>query len=321
MNSTNKKEQPNKKKCQGHCQRTRNVSFFYKVDSPLFPDGTINICRDCVRDSINVDDINEVIGFLRQIDKPFKKKEWDKALSSRDKRHPIGSYLQKLGLKQYDGMTFQDSDGFNGAGKIDLSSAKEPDSIENANGELIIYSDDLVNKWGTGYQKYEYLKMEKFYQDMRMTHDIHTPVHIQKLTELAHLTVMQERLRREGKINEYSKLAGTIDTIEKSAGFRPVDRQGVDDATGMRTLSQIWEEVEKRGWRKPPPIVYNEDIIDGMIISIANYYHRIVGKEILKDVPDDIKEELQEFFEDDLTPVDIDDEEYENIDFSSDDED
>jgi hypothetical protein len=307
-----------KKKVCNDCMLEKAESFFFKVDSPLFPDGRINTCRDCLRKKINVDDVEQVIGFLRQIDKPFYQDEWEKALAGRDKKHPIGAYMQKLALQQYKGKTFNNSDGVNGVGKVDLSSINSPEFIETDTGKIIEYSDDLVNKWGIGYSKLEYLQMEKFFQDMKATHEIHTPTHIDMLTQLAYLSVDRNRLRQERDWNNYNKISKTYEDMMKSAGFRPVDRQGIDDATGIRTFSQISEEVEKKGFRKPPPPVFNEDIVDAMIVALANYYHRLVGKEILREIPEEIKKQLDEFYEDDLTPVELNDEEYEDLDFSLD---
>lgn len=306
-----------KKQCQGKCGRLRAINYFYKVDSPLFPDGTINICRDCVRDEIDVDNIEQVIGFLRQIDKPFYIEEWEKSLAERDKKHPIGSYLGKINsLQQYKGKTFANSDGIDGVGNVDLSSVNELDEVKTNTGKVIKYSDELVDKWGTGYTKKEYLQLEKFYQDMMNTHEIYTAPHLDMLKQLAYLSVDRDRLRRNKEWNDYTKVSKTYDEMMKSAGFRPIDKKGIDDATGIRTFSQIWEEVEKRGFRKPPPLKFDEDVIDGIIIALANYYHRLIGKEILTEVPEDIKRDMEEFYKDDLTPVDIDDEEYEDLDFS-----
>ena len=309
---------PTKKKICNTCNVEKAESFFFKVDSPLFPDGRLNTCRDCIRNNIDVDNVEQVIGFLRQIDKPFYQDEWNNALAGRDKKHPIGAYMQKLALQQYRGKTFNDSDGVDGVGKVDLSSINPPDTIETANGRIIKYSDDLVTKWGVGYSKLEYLQMEKFFQDMKATHEIYTPTHIDMLTQLAYLSIDRNRLRQERDWGNYKKVSDTYEAMMKSAGFRPIDRQGIDDATGMRSFSQIFEEVEKRGFRKPPPPKFDEDIVDAMIVALANYYHRLVGKQILAEIPDDIKEELDAFFEDDLTPVEINDEEYEDLDFSID---
>lgn len=314
-----KREEKPKKKCQGKCGKEKSYTYFFKVDSPMYPDGMINICRDCVREQIDVNDIEQVISFLRQIDKPFIQSYWDEALNNAQGRHPLGEYIRKVNsLQQVKNKDFNSSDGINGVGKIDLSSAKAPDYVENVKGEKIVYSEELVDKWGIGYKKDEYLRMEKFYQDMRLTHEIQTPVHVNKLMELAYLTIEQRRLRQERDIANYTKLAKTIEDMEKNAGFRPVDRQGIDGATGIKSFAQIWEEIEKKGWRKPPKLIFDEDIIDAMIVSLCNYYNRLVGKQILSEIPDEIKQELDEFYEDDLTPVDINDDDYEDLDFSLD---
>lgn len=315
MNVRKKPNPPAKREC-NTCGKSKAETFFFRVDSPLFPDGRIDTCRDCVRATIDVENIEEVIGFFRQIDKPFLKDEWDKAFENRDKRHPIGNYLSKINaLGQYKGKTFENSDGISGIGSVDLSSVMESsDTIETNQGKTIKYSDDLVDKWGTGYNRKEYLQLEKFYQDMRATHEIHTATHIDLLMQLAYLSVDRDKLRRAGDWNDYGKISKTYEEMMKSAGFRPVDRKGMDDVTGIRSFSQAWEEVEKRGWRKPPVKNFEEDIVDGIIISLANYYHRLIGREILTELPEEMKEEMDKFYEDDLTPDDIE-EEYE-LDFS-----
>lgn len=307
-----------KKECTS-CNKNKSESFFYKVDSPLFPDGRLNTCRDCLREQVDVTNLEEVIGFLRQIDKPFVENYWNEAVQSG--KHPLGEYVRKINsLAQVVKKDFNNSDGIEGVGKVDLTSAKMPDEIENVRGEVIVYTDDLVTKWGTGYKKHEYLKIEKFYQDMRLTHEIQTPVHVQKLMELAHLTIEQQRLRQERDMTNYVKLAKAIDDMEKSAGFRPVDRQGLDDATGMKSFSQIFEEVEKRGFRKPPAVKFDDDVVDMILISLFNYYNRLVGKHILAEVPDEVKQEIDDFYELDTTPVELNDEEYDDLDFSLEDE-
>jgi len=318
-NSRRRNNDKPKKKCSS-CGKEKASTFFYKVDSPLFPDGMINICRDCVREQVDVDDIEAVIGFLRQIDKPFVEKIWNEAVQSG--RHALGEYIRKINsLQQLKGKTFDDSDGIQGIGKsTDLQTAKLSDTIETQQGKLIEYSDDLVDKWGIGYKKHEYLQMEKFYTDMKETHEINTSIHIDQLKQLSYLSVERDRLRQAGDWNNYNKLSKTMEDMTKSAGFRPVDRQGLDDATGIRSFSQIFEEVEKRGFRKPPVITFEEDVVDAMIIALANYYNRLVGKQVLSELPEEIEQELDEFYEVDETPVELNENDYDDMDFSLKDE-
>lgn len=307
-----------KKKCSS-CHKDKLHTYFFKVDSKMFPDGMINICRDCVREQVDVTDVEEVVNFLQQIDKPFVESIWNESVQSG--RHPLGEYIRKINsLQQYKGKTYNNSDGMVGK-SIDLQSSKMQDGIMTQKGVVIEYTDDLTSKWGIGYKKHEYLQMEKFYVDMKETHEINTSIHIDQLKQLSYLSVERDRLRQAGDWNNYTKLSKTIEDMTKSAGFRPVDRQGLDDATGVKSFSQIFEEVEKRGFRKPPTLHFDEDIVDAMIISLANYYNRLVGKQILSELPEDIKQELDEFYELDETPVDLNDEEYEDMDFTIEDED
>lgn len=309
-----------KKKCSA-CTKEKPYSKFFKVNSPMFPDGMINICSDCARKNVDVEDMEQVISFLRQIDKPFIQEYWDTAIAG--DRHPLGEYVRKVNsLSQVKNKGFDDSRGSGNIGKVsDIMASKLPDSIVTDRGKTIEYTEDFMTKWGIGYKKYEYLKMEKFYQDMKDTHEIHTPIHKDMLVQLAKLAIKRDRYLENDNMGDYEKANKAFETTMKSAGFRPVDRQGLDDATGMKSFSQIFEEVEKRGFRKPPPPVFDEDIVDAMIVSLANYYNRLVGNHILSQIPEDIKEELDAFFEDDLTPVDLNDEEYEELDFSLGDED
>lgn len=317
-NVKKKKKETEKKFCNGKCQKDRPVAKFYKVKSPMFPDGMINICSKCVRETVDIESIESVISFLRQIDKPYIQKYWDSAVDSG--KYPLGEYIRKINsLPQVSTEDFNNSDGIDGVGKVDLSSAS-PDSVLNEKGEIITYNDDLVNKWGKGYSKEEYLKMEKFYQDMRITHDITSPVHIQKLMNLAYDNVLLKRLREKEDVTGYTKLAQSIDKTEQSAGFRPIDRKGIDDATGIRSFAQIWEEVEKHGYRQEPVESVERDVYDGIIISLANYYHRLVGKQILREIPDELRRDADKFYEFDETPVELNDEEYEDLDFSFDDD-
>src|SRR5690554_1800651 len=130
-----KKETP-RKKCQGECGKERAITFFFKVDSPMFPDGTINICRYCVREQVDVNDLEQVVGFLRQIDKPFDERYWNESLKSNN--HPLGEYIRKVNsLNQFKGKTFDDSRSVNIGTTGDILSTESPDVVKSEKGEEI----------------------------------------------------------------------------------------------------------------------------------------------------------------------------------------
>ncbi|MGL6081369.1 MAG: hypothetical protein ACRC4N_02530 [Gammaproteobacteria bacterium] len=316
--ATQKKDGTAKKLCLT-CKRARADRFFFKVDNAtLFPDGRMNTCSDCVKESVDINDVDSVISFLRQIDKPYVATYWDEALES--EKSPLGEYIRKINsLGQMKGKSFKDSDGFEGNGNVDtITPDLETIEITNIKGEKIEFSDSYFSKWGTKFKQHEYLKLEKFYQNMTLTHDIHSEIHKDLLVQLAKLSLVRDKFLDAEEMADYDKANKAYESIMKSAGFRPIDRQGVDDATGIRSFSQIWEEVEKKGYREPPVAVFERDVVDRMILSLENYYNRLVGKQLLASLPEETIQEMDAFYEVDTAPDEIDGEEdYENIDFSS----
>lgn len=323
-----------KKPCK-YCGKLQNLTLFYKSDAPKFEeDGHIDMCKVCVKDKVDETDLETVVDFLRHIDKPLMKNYWDEAVNSG--KYVIGEYVRKLNsIIQLKNKRFNDSDALKMIGnevkynednepimkKSNAGVKKENHFIESEGG-IIEYSNELIDKWGTGYTPQEYLELEKFYVDMSMTHQILTAVHKKQLKELAYITIDLSRLRKANDWGNYNKISTTMDNILKSAGFRPVDRQSADEASGIRSFSQVWEEVEKKGFRQPPPEKLERDIYDGMIVALLNYYHTLVGKTLLTEIPDEVAKELEKFHEVSLEPDEVpDDEEYENLDFSSDEDD
>lgn len=290
------------------CKKSKSIKAYFKIANPLLPDSRISVCSDCIHETIDEQNINEVIEFLRLTNKPYIKEEWDKSLAKAGRT--IGEYMRIINsLNAYKDFTFANSDNLGNNGNdssIINASVKE---LETESGKRIYYSSDLISKWGGGFKEFEYLKMEKYYQDMMDTNEIITPVQKDMLQNLAKMIIKRDGYIAEDNITEYSKVSRTYDDMLKSAGFRPIDRRGVDDERGLRSFSQIFEEVEKRGFIKPlspeeadrklelGAQYYKEDMIDTMLKSILNYYHRLIGKEILSATPEDMMGELSEFFE------------------------
>lgn len=287
---SSKKPSTPRKVCQD-CNKSKAQTYFYKVDSPLFPDGTINTCRDCIRKNIDINDIEQVIGFLRQIDKPFYQEEWSKAMEG--KNHPIGSYMQKInGLTQYKGKTFTDSDGVSSTGTVDLSSVNAPDLLHSVNGDKIEYSDDLVNKWGIGYSRLEYLQLEKYFIDMMLTHEVYTATHIDILTQMAYLSVDRDKLRQKKDWLNYEKVSNAYAKMMQVSGFTPKDRKTGDEATGLGSFSQVWAEVEKEGLVLPKMMEYEKDDIDHMLLYYVQFAQRMTGKSVSTQTNPNWREEL-----------------------------
>jgi hypothetical protein len=285
-----KKEEPQKKKC-GECGKDRVRSYFYKVDSPHFPDGMINICSVCVREQVDIEDMESVVSFLRQIDKPFIQTYWDASVESG--KYPLGTYIAKINsLQQVSGKNF-DNTNISGVGTTnDIKAETLPDSIVTEEGDVITYSESLVSKWGVGYKKHEYLQLEKFYEDMTATYEVSNANHKQMLMKIAKVSVEMDTLLAIKEYTSFKNLSVTYKDLIDQAGFSPKNKKNGAEATGLSSFSQVWAEIEKEGFVQPKMIDYPKDDIDYMLMYYIQFAQRFSGREVMSTPPENWREEV-----------------------------
>ncbi|UUV46689.1 terminase small subunit [Bacillus phage vB_BanS-Thrax4] len=292
--STRKKKEPTPKKQCSSCGKDKATTFFFKVDSPLFPDGMINTCRDCVRAQVDVNDMEQVISFLRQIDKPFDQKYWDEATKS--KNHPLGEYIRKINsLNQVKNKSFDDSQVVGIGTSLDVQASQLSEKIEREDGEIIEYSDSLVSRWGIGYQKHEYLRLEKYYQDMMMSYEVKETNHKHMLKQLAKLSVEADNALARKDFTQYGKINKEYDILLKSAGMRPVDKKSGSEATGLFSFSQVWAEIEKEGFIPPKLVKFKKDDIDYMLMYYQQFVERLVDKPVTTEPDTEWRDEVIDY--------------------------
>lgn len=292
--STRKKKEPTPKKQCSSCGKDKATTFFFKVDSPLFPDGMINTCRDCVRAQVDVNDMEQVISFLRQIDKPFDQKYWDEATKS--KNHPLGEYIRKVNsLNQVKNKSFDDSQVVGIGTSLDVQASQLSEKIEREDGEIIEYSDSLVSRWGIGYQKHEYLRLEKYYQDMMMSYEVKETNHKHMLKQLAKLSVEADNALARKDFTQYGKINKEYDILLKSAGMRPVDKKSGSEATGLFSFSQVWAEIEKEGFIPPKLVKFKKDDIDYMLMYYQQFVERLVDKPVTTEPDTEWRDEVIDY--------------------------
>lgn len=277
-----------KKPC-SKCRRELTLINFYNSSSTFFIDGKVPLCKDCLLAMVNEDSLDSLKAVLRQIDKPFISKIWRSSMQS--DKETVPSYFRQINsLPQYKNLTWDDSDNEyheeqkqEDQSEIDIDDVKE---LQTENGSIEV-TKELKGKWGSGYTNLEYIKLEEFYIQMCETHEIVTPQHKMLLKQLCKLNIQLDKLLSQGDFNSYSKLSKTYDDILRSAGFRPIDRKSGDEASGLRTFSQIFQEIEKDGFIKPAPVEESQEIIDKTILYMQNYTRKLFNMEQLIEPPED----------------------------------
>lgn len=280
-----------KKKC-NKCARSISPLQFYNSNSNLFSDGKVPFCKPCLKDMMPEDDLDSVKGVLRQIDKPFLIEVWKKAQSS--KNNTIGEYFRAMNsLHQYRELTWVDSIHYDEEDNVvdrEIAKAQAEQSteldIDEVQTELgvIKVTKEMKSKWGN-YPNRDIIEMEKLFKEMERANDISTPQHKRQLFFYCKLTVLMDKALEEGDFAGYEKLSRQFDTLTKSSGFRPIDKK--DTSNGIRTFSQVYEEIEKDGFIEPFPIMERQDIVDRTIQYILNYQLKLLNTEQLPSPPDD----------------------------------
>lgn len=279
-----------KKKCLGKCGRNIGLVQFYNTNSPLFVDGKVPFCKRCLKDMMDEKDLDSVKAVLRQIDKPFLIEVWKKAQSS--KNDTIGEYFRQVNsLPQYRDLTWDNSIHYEKASIVDNMmneagvNVEDVDKISTEHGEIEV-SQELRNKWGN-YSNRDILVMEKTWKDMERANDVSSPQHKKDLHFYCKLSMLADKALDEGDFSGYEKLSRQLDNLKKSAGFRPIDRLSGSESSGIRSFSQVYEEVEKDGFIEPYPIQERQDIVDRTIQYLLNYQLKLLNQEQLSSPPPD----------------------------------
>lgn len=290
-----KTTEKNRKVCTS-CGKQKVLTNYYSTNSKMFSDGKVPICKPCIQDQIDENDTGSIKRILRQIDKPFIHNLWQDCLE--DERETFGWYMRMINsLPQYKKMTYEDSvnpkENDSERSRSKTNDVEDIEEIKDDDGESIKITENIKAKFGSGYTNREYLQMEKFYQDMMRTHEINSPQHKEILIEMAQLNVEKKRLREEQNYADYKRLSDAYKDMMKDAGFRPADRVSGSEATGLRTFSQMFEEIEKDGFIEPTPIEVHEDVLDRMIIYMGNYTRRLLNMDIMTTPPEDFDEKVK----------------------------
>lgn len=282
--------------CFPNTGRDKLINDFYTSKSIMFSDGRVPVCKKCLKDMIDENDIESVKTTLQRIDKPFVAKVWKSAEDNDG--DTVGNYFRMINsLQQYKDYTWADSD-MEGEKETDIyrhrfNDVDEVEEIDTDNGTITL-TKEIAMKYGSGYTNREYLQMEKFYNDMCITHDVNTPQLKKQLVYLCKLQIKMDRALEAEQDGAFKNYNDRYERILQSSGFRPIDRKSSSEQSGMRSFSVIFEEVEKKGYVEPKPVEERMDLVDVLIKEHLNYVRTLLGNPKLESIPEEMYETLEE---------------------------
>lgn len=226
----------------------------------------------------------------------------------------LGRYLSKMKLAQYRNYTWEDTErlkaeqeartrdvmarqGYTGE-EIEQALATEHvpekpaepdptpepiDAFEPAGFEDDLTDEDkayLAIQWGKTYKPYEWVQLEKYYQEMKQSFDIQTPSHEDYLKLICKTSLKAHQLIDLGDIEGFQKMSKVYDALMKSAKFTAVQNKAesgefVNSISELVLLCEKEEGFIPRFYTEKP-----QDKVDETLADLRGYTHTLVTEEM-----------------------------------------
>lgn len=285
--------------CQGKCKRT--IVFnnnFYQSKSPFFTDGYVPICKKCINEMADYNDINTIYTIMQSLDIPFFYNRWEE-YKKKTPNNPLGNYIRQAnsGLNEFDGAGYKDSIFIK-----NNNDKKESYTFKDVERDLLDDfkpTKDMLIRWGMNYKPEQYIKLENFYRDMKAKNNIETPQEEDYLKKLGVISMKMDEELEKGNYSQAKSLGDLFSKYMADSKFRAMDKTDADKTGGIRTFSAIYAEVESDGFI-PPWEQYrkiknlSQDIVDKAIMHLENFTARLNRVEKMTEPPSDTPKITQE---------------------------
>lgn len=285
-----KKSSVEKIKCIGECGKELSLTNFYNSKSPMFPNGKAPLCKKCIKEKIDYNNMQSIYDILQSLDLPFIYDIWDKTVKKNPK-DIFGNYLRQLNsLPQYSGMSFKDS--VYESKTIKNNRTKRMEHVCLLTSEQ---KDQLIDKWGFGYNDEELYSFEKKYSLLKNNYPERTAMHTESLLTYIRYRVKEELATAKGDVTEASKWGGLADKASERAKINPSQLSKADLSGGLNGFGELSRAVEQAVDIVPILPKFKEkpqDKVDFTLWCYINYIRR------LKNMPDVEYKEIYKFYED-----------------------
>jgi hypothetical protein len=271
--SKQKSATANKRKVCTNCNRDLPLLDFYTVSNPLLSsDGKyVNICKECFKSSsLNIDgslNIDKFKNALMLIDRPFIPAAIDAAAKrvagyvegSRKKRYDlIGAYMQIIGITaHYSKLSYLEGEELvknnpdlaqmgtldpNNMPRYTAEKKKETASVNDKSFEV---TDEILDRFGEGYRKNQYFKMQKKYDKLKQNYQLTTNLHEEALATYVRFKVKEEEATAAGDVGSAEKWNKAAQDAAEKAKLTPKQLTQADLQGGVTAISELSKAVEE----------------------------------------------------------------------------
>lgn len=263
------------------CQVDKKLIDYFKSYSPLDADERLRVCKKCMKEMVNLSNLDTVKDLLRMLDKPFMIHLWESAETKNDM---IGEYFKLINAKDYRYSTWKES-------IFELSADKNEGLDIHLDSS---YLDELKEMYGDGYPDEEYLLFEKRYQKLKTSFLLPTTMHEEYLREYCVNKVKETLAKSKGDFKEAKEWATMAKDSADAGKLKPSQMSKADLSQGLDGFGQLARMVESHQDIIPILPKFTQQPKDKVDITLWHYINYVRD---LKGLPPAEYKELYAFYE------------------------
>lgn len=276
-----------------YCGNLRPKTEFYVSHNKLDNQGVTPYCKSCLKSLCNGDnnfpDVNRTLQVLKKIDRPYIDRLWQQA-TKEPNPNAIGKYMRMLNMGQYQGLTWEAGD----IGNVDNIKAKSMGDIIPFESPIekidnFEVTDDMIQMFGTGYTKEEYLRMKEKYDFLSKGYNTQNNMHVEALLSYIRPKVKEEMAIAQGNTQEAKTWSDMAQKAADRAKINPSQLSKADLQGGLNTVGDIALAAEQQEdiIKILPEFRFRpNDAVDFCIWEYINYARDLQGLPLIdyKDV-------------------------------------
>ena len=255
------------------CHKPYEEKFFFRGRNPFFIDNRINVCRSCVSGLVDPNNPLQVQYILSLMFLPYVEEMWEKVLVKEE--NPLGVYIQKMNLVQYQNLE--------PAVVHRLKSQLDKFQEDPCQSRINLMTEDelryLRSEWGEKWDIKDCLKMQDYYNEMKIDFNISNKAHNDYLKKIVKTSLAADKELEEGNLAEYAKVIKIYNDLMKAAEFSESSKKDKKTDEGVSAVGLIYSLIEKDKFI--PKYHYEEepDIVNKTEKNLKNWMHKLLANE------------------------------------------
>ena len=242
----------NKKMCL-KCEKEKRIDKeFFMSSSNLHTDKKFPICKSCLRETVNIEDVKSVQDILMQMNKPFLYDLWESSYEEgkRTNKDIFGIYLKNVFLN-FKRLNWANSQFETERKEVVRNDQDEVELEQNpSKRKEVQVSEEELEKlkedYGYGYPDNEYLLFDRKFRQLKPSFQLLTTMHEECLREYCVNKVKETLAKARGDFKEAKDWAAMAKDVAEAGKLKPSQMSKADLSAGLDGFGQLARMVEEK---------------------------------------------------------------------------